>query len=126
MLDCYGHHAGVAYDGEAALRLLCTGAFEITFPDENLPDIKTVLSHGRCGKRRFARGFPRFNDEGDAVSQGDIAGHFDVYLQKPFSCKALMQVIEDARCSSDANTRRAAWTNCCRRKRTQPIVEVQW
>jgi DNA-binding response OmpR family regulator len=40
LLDCYGHHDGVAYDGETALRLLCTGAFEITFPDENLPDIK--------------------------------------------------------------------------------------
>ncbi|MGF6787717.1 hypothetical protein OKW27_002030 [Paraburkholderia sp. 35.1] len=59
---------------------------------------------------------------GDAVSQRDIARLFDVYLHKPFSCEALMQVIEDARCSSDANTRQAAWTNCCRRKRTQPMV----
>jgi DNA-binding response OmpR family regulator len=40
LLACYGHHAGVAYDGETALRLLRTGAFEIIFPDENLPDIK--------------------------------------------------------------------------------------
>ena len=46
---------------------------------------------------------------GDAVSQADIARLFDVYLQKPFSCEALMHVIEDARCSSDANTRQAAW-----------------
>ena len=45
---------------------------------------------------------------GDAVSQGDIARLFDVYLQKPFSCEALMQVIEDARCSSDAVTLQAA------------------
>jgi hypothetical protein len=44
----------------------------------------------------------------DTVSQGDIARLFDVSLQKPFSCEALMQVIEDARCSSDANTRQAA------------------
>jgi len=44
----------------------------------------------------------------DAGSQGDIARLFDGYLQKPFSCEALMQVIEDARCSSDANTRQAA------------------
>ena len=36
------HHAAVAYDGETALRLTCTGAFEITFPDENVPDIKDI------------------------------------------------------------------------------------
>jgi DNA-binding response OmpR family regulator len=30
----------VACDGETALRLLRTGAFEITFLGENLPDIK--------------------------------------------------------------------------------------
>ena len=40
LLDCYGHHAVVAYDGETALTLLRTGAFEVTFLDENLPDIK--------------------------------------------------------------------------------------
>lgn len=45
---------------------------------------------------------------GDAVNEGDVARLFDVYLQKPFSCEALMQVIEDARCSSHANTRQAA------------------
>jgi DNA-binding NtrC family response regulator len=73
------------------------------------------------GNADSLRGFPRLMT-GDAVSQGDIARLFDVYLQKPFSCEALTQVIEDARCSSDANTRQAAWTNWCRRKRTQPIV----
>jgi hypothetical protein len=45
---------------------------------------------------------------GDAVSQGEIARLFDVHLRKPFSCEALMQVVEDARCNSDANTRQAA------------------
>jgi CheY-like chemotaxis protein len=40
LLDCYGHHAAVACDGESALRPLRIGAFEITFIDENLPDIK--------------------------------------------------------------------------------------
>jgi hypothetical protein len=29
-------------------------------------------------------------------------------MQKPFSCEELMQVIEDARCSSDAVTLQAA------------------
>jgi DNA-binding response OmpR family regulator len=47
LLNCYGHHAAVAYDCETALRLLRTGAFEITFLDENLHDIKGMLSHGR-------------------------------------------------------------------------------
>jgi hypothetical protein len=36
------------------------------------------------------------------LSVGDIARLSDVYLQKPFSCEALMQIIEDARYSSDA------------------------
>jgi hypothetical protein len=49
------------------------------------------------GNADSLRGFPRFNDDRRFV-----------YLQKPFSCEALMQVIEDARCSSDANTRQAA------------------
>jgi CheY-like chemotaxis protein len=40
LLDCYVHHADVAYDVETAPRLLRAGAFEITFLDENLPDIK--------------------------------------------------------------------------------------
>jgi len=45
---------------------------------------------------------------GDAESQGGFARLFDVCMQKPFSCEELMQVIEDARCSSDADTRQAA------------------
>jgi DNA-binding response OmpR family regulator len=47
LLNCYGPHAAVAYDCETALRLLRTGAVEITFLDENLHDIKGMLSHGR-------------------------------------------------------------------------------
>jgi hypothetical protein len=86
LLDCYGHHAAVAYDRETALRLLCTGAFEITFPDENPPDIKD---------RAVAR----------SLMETPIRSR---YLQKPFSCEALIQVIEDARCSSDTNIRQAA------------------
>ena len=122
LLDCYGHHAAVAHDGETVLWLLRTGAFEITLLNEHLPDIK------RSAVARSRREVPiRFvafvvSMTGDAVSRGDIAGLFDVYLPKSFSCEVLTQVIEDARCSSDANTRQAACTNCCRRKRTQPIV----
>jgi DNA-binding NtrC family response regulator len=96
LLDCYGHHTAVAYDGETALRLLRTGAFEITFLDEKLPDIKGSAVAWSLRETPI-RGFPRYND-----------GRRFVYLQKPFSCEALMQVIEDARCRSDANTRQAA------------------
>ena len=108
LLDCYGHHAAVAYDGETALRLLRTGAFEITFLDENLPDIKGSAVAWSLRETPIRSAAFLVSMTGDAVSQGDIARLFDVYLQKPFSCEALMQVIEDARCSSDANTRQAA------------------
>jgi CheY-like chemotaxis protein len=108
LLDCYGHHAAVAYNGETALRLLRTGAFEITFLDENLPDIKGSAVAWSLRETPIRSAASLVSMTGDAVSQGDIARLFDVYLQKPFSCEALMQVIEDARCSSDANTRQAA------------------
>ncbi|MFM0203723.1 response regulator [Paraburkholderia fungorum] len=108
LLDCYRHHAAVAYDGETALRLLRTGAFEITFLDENLPDIKGSPVARSLRETPIRSAVFLVSMTGDAVSQGDIARLFDVYLQKPFSCEALMQVIEDARCSSDANTRPAA------------------
>ena len=87
LLDCYGHHAAVAYDGETALRLLRTGAFEITFLDQNLPDIKGSVVAWSLGN---ADSLPTFlvSMKGDAVSQGDLAGLFDVYLQKPLSCEA--------------------------------------
>lgn len=108
LLDCYGHHAAVAYDGEPAFRLLRTGAFEITFLDENLPDIKGSAVAWSLRETPIRSAAFLVSMTGDAVSQGDIARLIDVYLQKPFSCEALMQVIEDARCSSDANTRQAA------------------
>ena len=74
LLDCYGHHAAVAYDGGTALRLLRTGAFEITFLDENLPDIKgewcRMVAEGNADS---LRGFPRFN-EGRCQSGRHCAG----------------------------------------------------
>ncbi|WMY09083.1 response regulator [Paraburkholderia phenoliruptrix] len=108
LLDCYGHHAVVAYDGETALALLRTGAFEITFLDENLPDIKgSAVARSLRETPIRSRAF-LVSMTGDADSQGDFARLFDVCLHKPFSCEALMQVIEDARCSSDAVTLQAA------------------
>jgi DNA-binding response OmpR family regulator len=108
LLDCYGHHAGVAYEGETALTLLRTGAFEITFLEENLPGIKGSAVARSLRETPIRSGAFLVSMTGDADSQGDIARLFDVCLQKPFSCEALMQVIEDARCSSDANTFQAA------------------
>ncbi len=108
LLDCYGHHAVVAYDGETALALLRTGAFEITFLDENLPDIRGS-SVARSLRDAPARaGAFLVSMTGDAHSEGDLARLFDVCLQKPFSCEVLMQVIEDARCRSNAVTLEAA------------------
>jgi hypothetical protein len=48
------------------------------------------------GNADSLRGFPRFND-GRRCQSENIARLFDVYLQKPFSCEALMQLIEHAR-----------------------------
>ncbi|WP_235443121.1 response regulator [Caballeronia mineralivorans] len=75
---------------------------------ENLPDIKGSAVPRSLRETPIRAAAFLVSMTGDAVSQGDIARLFDVYLQKPFSCEALMQVIEDARCSSDANTRQAA------------------
>jgi DNA-binding response OmpR family regulator len=92
LLDCYGHHAAVAYDGETALRLLRTGAFEITFLDENLPDIKGSAVAWSLRETPIRSAAFLVSMTGHAVSQGDTARLFDVYLQKPFSCEALMKV----------------------------------
>ena len=108
LLDCYGHRVVVAYDGETALTLLRTGAFEVTFLDEHLPDIKGSAVALSLKEEPVHPGLFIVSMTGDADSQGDIARLFDVCLQKPFSSEALMQVIEDARCSSDANTLQAA------------------
>jgi hypothetical protein len=51
---------------------------------------------------------------GDAGSQGDFDWLFDVWLLKPFSSEARMQVIEDARCSSNANALQATQAHSSR------------
>jgi CheY-like chemotaxis protein len=108
LLECYGHRAIVAYDGETALKLLRTGAFELTFLDENLPGIKgsavaLSLKESPIHREPFV-----VSMTGDAESQQDMARLFDVCLEKPFSLDALMQVIEDARSSSDVSCLLAA------------------
>ena len=107
LLGCYGHCAAVGYDGQTALTLLRTGAFEITFLDENVPDIKGSAVARSLRETPIRSGAFLVSITGDADSQGDIARLFDVCLQKPFSCEALIQVIEDARWSSYSNTRQA-------------------
>jgi DNA-binding response OmpR family regulator len=101
LLDCHGHHASVAYDGETALRLLRTGAFEITFIDESLPDIKGSAIARSVRLAPFHSGAFLVSMTGDADSPEDNTRLFDVCLQKPLSCEALKQAIEDARCNVD-------------------------
>src|SRR4051795_12620348 len=108
LLECHGHRAVVAYDGETALNLLRTGAFELTFLDENLPGIKGSAVALSLKESPIHRGPFVVSMTGDADSQQDIARLFDVRLEKPFSLDALMQVIEDARSSSDVSCLLAA------------------
>ena len=86
------------------IRFLRTGAFEITFLDENLPDIKgewcRMVAEGNADS---LRGFPRFNEE--RRQSGRHCRALRCLLQKR---EALVQVIEDVRWGSDANTRQAA------------------
>lgn len=104
LLDCHGHCAAVGYDGQTALTLLRTGAFEITFLDENLPDITGSIVARSLRDTPILPGVFLVSMTGDADSQRETAQFFDVCLQKPFSFEALMQVIDDARCSRDART----------------------
>jgi two-component system CheB/CheR fusion protein len=108
LLECYGHRAVVAYDGETALKLLRTGAFELTFLDENLPGIKGSAVALSLKESPVHSGPFVVSMTGDADSQEDVVRLFDVCLQKPFSSEALMQVIEDARSSSNASCLLAA------------------
>jgi CheY-like chemotaxis protein len=104
LLECFGHRAVVAYDGETALTLLRPGAFEIAFIDENLPGIKGS-SIALSLRNTPARSRPFLvSITGDADSQEHVAHFFDVCLQKPFSSAALTQAIEDAQCICDAKT----------------------
>jgi CheY-like chemotaxis protein len=102
LLDCIGHHAVVAHDGETALHLLHHGAFDVAFLDEHLPGIKgSAVARSLKGTPFFSRPF-FVSMTGDSDSSEDLARLFDVCLHKPFSSDVLLQVIEDARSRSDA------------------------
>jgi CheY-like chemotaxis protein len=102
LLDCIGHRADVAHDGETALHLLRHGAFDVAFLDEHLPGIKgSTVARSLKDMSVFSR--PLFvSMTGDSDSSEDLARLFDVCLQKPFSSDALLQVMEHARSRTDA------------------------
>jgi CheY-like chemotaxis protein len=96
LLDCYGHHATVARDGETALSLLGGHAFELVLLDENLPGIKgsavarSIITTPSAGRPFIV------SMTGDSEA-GGLTRLFDVCLRKPFSLDALLQAMEDAR-----------------------------
>jgi|ERR1700739_4656652 CheY-like chemotaxis protein len=108
LLDCYGHRAVVAHDGETALTLLRTGVFKLVLLDENLPGIKgSAVARSLVDTPVRPAPFV-VSMTGDVDSQEDAAWLFDVCLEKPFSSEALVQVIEHARSSCDSSSLLAA------------------
>jgi CheY-like chemotaxis protein len=102
LLDCIGHRAVVAHDGETALHLLRHGSFDMAFLDEQLPGIKgSAVARSLKDTPFFPRPFV-VSMTGDSDSSEDMSRLFDVCLHKPFSSDTLLQVIEDARSRSDA------------------------
>ena len=107
LLDCIGHHAVMAHDGEKALELLHSGAFELVLLDENLPGINgSAIALSLPDRPELPRPFVALT--GDSESNEELARLFDVCLQKPFSLETLMRVIEDARSNSNARCLLAA------------------
>jgi DNA-binding response OmpR family regulator len=108
LLDCIGHRAVMAHDGETALELLHAGAFDLVFLDENLPGINgSGVALSLLDRAVFPLPFVA-SMTGDSDSSEEFARLFDVCLQKPFSMETLMRVLEDARRSSDASCLLAA------------------
>lgn len=108
LLNCYGHRAIVAHDGETALQLLRCRTFELVLLDEHLPGINSsavarLLTDRPVSPRPFV-----VSMTGDNESHEDFARHFDVLLHKPFSVEALLQVIGDARSGGDTSVLLAA------------------
>lgn len=107
LLDCHGHRATVAPDGETALSLICRCAFELVFLDENLPGINgssvalSILNRPTVN-RPFLVSMTGDNDN------GELTLLFDACLQKPFPAEAFLQVINAAQSGRVANTRLAA------------------
>ncbi|KAA0997517.1 response regulator [Paraburkholderia panacisoli] len=100
LLDCIGHRAVMAHDGKTALELLHSGAFELVFLDENLPDINgSAIALSLQDRPLFPRPFVA-SMTGDSDGNEELARLFDVCLQKPFSLESLLRVIDDARNNS--------------------------
>jgi len=90
LLDCIGHRAVMAHDGETALELLHAGAFELAFLDENLPGMKgSAVALSLLDTPVFPRPFVA-SMTGDSDSNEEFARLFDVCLQKPFSSSCLL------------------------------------
>lgn len=107
LLDCHGHRTAVAYDGETALSLLRSRAFELVFIDENLPGIHgSTVALSILSSTAAARPFlvsmtgDRDNDEPRQL--------FDACLLKPFPAESLLRVISAARRGADTDARLAA------------------
>ncbi|MFL9909977.1 response regulator [Paraburkholderia sp. RL17-337-BIB-A] len=108
LLDCIGHRAVMAPDGETALELLHAGAFDLVLLDEDLPGIKgSAVALSLRDRAVFPRPFVA-SMTGDSYSNEEFARLFDVCLQKPFSMETLMRVLEDARRSCSASCLLAA------------------
>ncbi|MGF6636488.1 response regulator [Paraburkholderia sp. MM6662-R1] len=107
LLDCLGHRATVAEDGEISLSLLRERAFELVLLDENLPGIKgSAVALSVIGMPFVGRPFlvSMTGESGD----GGCTRFFDVCLHKPFSLEALLQVIDQAKSFANASARLAA------------------
>ena len=103
LLDCIGHRAVMAHDGETALELLHAGAFELVFLDENLPGINgSAVALSLLDRPVFPQPFVA-SMTGGSDSNEEFARLFYVCLQKPFSLETLMRVIEDARSNNNAS-----------------------
>ncbi|MFM0631940.1 response regulator [Paraburkholderia xenovorans] len=108
LLDCIGHRAVMAPDGETALELLQAGAFDLVLLDENLPGINgSAVALSLLDRPVFPRPFVA-SMTGDSDSNAEFARLFDVCLQKPFSLEMLMRVLEDAQRNSNASCLLAA------------------
>jgi CheY-like chemotaxis protein len=107
LLDCYGHRATVAEDGESALLLLGGRAFELVLLDENLPGIKGSAVARSIINTPFAKRPFIVSVTGDS-EDGGPPQLFDACLRKPFPLDALLQALEAARICGKASALLAA------------------
>ncbi|MFM0515122.1 response regulator [Paraburkholderia sp. RL17-373-BIF-A] len=123
LLDCYGHHATVAENGDAALSLVASHAFELVLLDEDLPGIKGSAVARAIITAPFA-GRPFIVSMTGGSDVDGLPRFFDVCLRKPFASNALLQTIEDARIWGQASAFLAAYAlHCCeRRSAARPII----